>query len=108
MTEQVRTMKTYRYERSSALFERASKVIPNGIYGHFNPAMQVPMGTYPFYAASTEAARFRDVDGNEFIDYMCAYGPMILGYGNPVVDAAYTDGQRTSQQGLLGTGPGSA
>ena len=29
-----------------------------------------------------------DVDGNEFIDYMCAYGPMVLGYNHPKVDAA--------------------
>ncbi len=91
MSVRERAIKTYRYERSSALFERASKVIPNGIYGHFNPVHQVPTGTYPLYAASAKGARFRDVDGNEFIDYMCAYGPMILGYGNPAVDAAYTE-----------------
>ena len=44
---------------------------------------------YPFYAASGKGAHFTDVDGNEFIDYMCAYGPMVLGYDNQVVhDAA--------------------
>lgn len=91
MAEVKNAMKTYGYERSSALFERAAKVMPNGIYGHYNPAMQVPPGTYPFYVASAQGARFRDVDGNEFIDYTCAYGPMILGYGNPAVDAAYAE-----------------
>lgn len=34
------------------------------------------------------SARFWDVDGNEFIDYMCGYGPNVLGYGDPEVRAA--------------------
>lgn len=82
-------MDTYEYEKSRALFERAAKVIPCGIPGHFSPAPCVPVDAYPFYTQSAEGARFRDVDGNEFIDYMCAYGPMILGYRHPKVDEAY-------------------
>jgi len=77
------------YSGGRALFERANRVIPNGISGHFNPLMQKPPGTYPHFVRSGEGARFRDVDGNEYIDFMCAYGPMILGYGNPAVDAAF-------------------
>ena len=77
------------YSGSRALFERANRVIPNGISGHFNPQVQKPLGTYPYFVRSGKGARFRDVDGNEYIDFMCAYGPMILGYGNPVVDAAF-------------------
>jgi glutamate-1-semialdehyde 2,1-aminomutase len=80
---------SYSYTNSQALFERAKSVIPNGVYGHFNPVTLVPSGTYPNFAASAKGARFTDVDGNEFIDYMCAFGPMILGYANPVVDEAY-------------------
>ena len=76
------------YSGNRALFERANRVIPNGISGHFNPQVQKPLGTYPYFVRSGEGARFRDVDGNEYIDFMCAYGPMILGYGNPVVDEA--------------------
>jgi len=79
----------YNYTASQALFDRAKNVIPGGIYGHFNPANYQPKGTYPNYCARAEGARFWDVDGNEFVDYMCAYGPMILGYKNPVVDEAY-------------------
>ncbi|MFO8048542.1 MAG: aminotransferase class III-fold pyridoxal phosphate-dependent enzyme [Desulfosudaceae bacterium] len=81
-------MKTYTYERSRALFERAVRVIPCGIYGHFSPAPLIPPEDYPFYAEKAEGTRFTDVDGNEFIDYMCAYGPMILGYNNEAVDKA--------------------
>ena len=81
--------KLHVYSRGRALFERARKVIPSGIPGHFNPVVQKPHGAYPYYAQSSRGARFRDVDGNEYIDYMCAYGPMILGYGNSVVESAY-------------------
>ena len=82
-------METYEYSESRALFNRAAKVIPCGIYGHYSPAPCVPIEAYPFYVQRGEGARFWDVDGNEFVDYMCAYGPMILGYNNPVVDEAY-------------------
>ncbi len=81
-------MKTYSFARSQELFERATRVIPCGIYGHFSPAPLVPPTSYPFYAASGTGAHFTDVDGNDFIDYMCAYGPMVLGYDNKVVHEA--------------------
>jgi glutamate-1-semialdehyde 2,1-aminomutase len=81
-------MQTYTYSRSQDLFERAAKVIPCGIYGHFSPAPLVPPTSYPFFAARARGSHFFDVDGNEFIDYMCAYGPMVLGYNDPVVDEA--------------------
>ncbi len=81
-------MKTYTYKKSSALFKRAAQVIPCGIYGHMSPSPYVPAMNYPFYAARAKGAKFWDVDGNEYIDYMCAYGPMVLGYNHPGVDAA--------------------
>ncbi len=81
-------MKTYTYKKSFNLFKRAAKVIPCGIYGHMSPAPLIPPTDYPFYAAHAKGSHFHDVDGNEFIDYMCAYGPMVLGYNNPKVDAA--------------------
>lgn len=82
-------METYNYPNSQALFARAAKVIPCGVYGHFSPAPCVPVDAYPFFAARAQGARIWDVDGNEFVDYMCAYGPMVLGYRNPVVDEAF-------------------
>lgn len=82
-------MKIFDYPASRALFRRAGQVIPGGIPGHFSPLVQKPDGSYPNYCSQAEGARFRDVDGNEYIDFMCAYGPMILGYGNPVVDRAF-------------------
>ncbi len=83
-------METYQYSKSKELFERAAKVIPGGIYGHLGPANGcfIPKEAFPFFSDHAEGAYFWDVDGNRFIDYMCAYGPNILGYNDPDVDRA--------------------
>ncbi len=88
-------MKTYSYKNSQNLFKRAAKVIPCGIYGHFSPAPLIPAAHYPFFAASGRGSHFKDVDGNDFIDYMCAYGPMVLGYNHPKVEAAAAKYQKS-------------
>ena len=82
--------KIYTYEKSRAAFERAVKVIPSGIYGHQGPAegCYIPVEAFPLYSSKAEGAYLWDLDGNKFIDYMCAYGPNILGYHDPDVDAA--------------------
>lgn len=83
-------METYQYNKSKELFLRAAKVIPGGIYGHQGPANGcfIPKEAFPFFSDHAEGAYFWDVDGNRFIDYMCAYGPNILGYNDPDVDRA--------------------
>ncbi len=68
------------------LRERAERVIPNGMWGH-QRASSLPQG-YPQYFASGKDACVTDVDGNSYIDFMCAWGPIILGHRNPLVDAA--------------------
>lgn len=80
----------YTYEKSRAAFARATRVIPSGIYGHQGPSegVYVPREAFPLFSARAEGSRFWDVDGNEFIDYMCGYGPNVLGYHDPDVDAA--------------------
>ena len=80
-------MDLYRFDQSKALFERATKVIPSGISGNKNPAFAVP-GSFPYFAESGKGCRYIDVDGNEYIDYLAGYGPIVLGYNDPVVDAA--------------------
>ncbi len=78
------------YTHSAEWFERATEVIPGGIYGHLGPAEGcfMPVSAYPLFSERADGAYFWDVDGNRFIDYMCAYGPNILGYNDPDVDAA--------------------
>ena len=77
----------YRFERSQNLLARAVKVIPRGIYGTKSPALVVP-GSFPYYTDRGSGCRFHDVDGNEYIDYLCGFGSSLLGYADPVVDHA--------------------
>ncbi len=78
-----------RLAASHALWERARRVMPGGVYGHQNGAA---LGDgHPRFLARAERSRVWDVDGNEYVDWMCAYGPMILGYGHPAVEAAVAE-----------------
>ena len=83
-------MKTYQYDNSRALFTRAAKVLPGGVYGHQGPANGcfIPTDAFPFFSERAKGTYFWDVDGNRFLDYMCAYGPNILGYCDEDVDNA--------------------
>lgn len=83
-------METYQYSKSQKLFSRASEIIPCGIYGHLGPAeaCMIPVSAFPFYVDHAKGSHFWDIDGNNFIDYMCAYGPNVLGYADPDVEAA--------------------
>lgn len=78
------------YEKSRSEFIRAAKVIPSGVYGHLGPAEGcfIPVEAFPMFSSKAQGSYFWDVDGNRFIDYMCAYGPNILGYNDPEVDEA--------------------
>jgi len=82
-----------RFRCSQALFERAAQVIPGGIYGHASPAVAIP-GSFPYYAERARGCRYWDVDGNEYIDYLCGYGPVILGHQHPEVEEAAARQQR--------------
>ncbi len=78
------------YPKSREAFLRAARVIPSGVYGHLGPAEGcfVPVEAFPLFSSRAEGSYFYDLDGNRFIDYMCAYGPNILGYGDPDVEEA--------------------
>ncbi len=83
-------MEVYQYDRGKEQMEQALKVIPTGIYGHLGPAEGcfIPTRAYPFFSEKAKGAYFWDADGNRFIDYMCAYGPNVLGYGDEDVEEA--------------------
>lgn len=68
-------------------FSRASRVIPCGIYGHVAPAAMVPL-EFPYYVARAEGSRYWDVDGREYLDFLCSYGPVVLGHHHPEVEEA--------------------
>ena len=70
----------------ASLRARAQRVVPGGMWGHLNAA-RLPEG-YPQFFASAEGCRVRDVDGREYIDFMCSWGPVLLGHRHPEVQAA--------------------
>ena len=80
----------YKTKKSDEWYERAAKVIPAGVYGHLGPAegQFIPVNRWPRFSDKAQGTYFWDVDGNKYIDYMCAYGPNVLGYCDPDVDAA--------------------
>ena len=75
--------------RDRALRERAEAVIPGGMYGH--QSVRLLPDDYPQFFSRARGARLWDVDGNEFLDFMCAYGPNLIGYGDEAINKAFTD-----------------
>ena len=80
----------YQHEKSRGWFDRALKVIPSGVYGHLGPTegLFLPLEKWPLISSRAQGAYFWDMDGNRYLDFMCAYGPNVLGYNDPDVDAA--------------------
>ncbi len=75
-----------RLDQDRAWRQRARAVIPGGMYGHQNAA-RLP-AEYPQFFERGRGCRIWDVDGNEYIDLMCSYGPVVLGHADPKVEAA--------------------
>ena len=78
-------MSVYKMKKSHNLLERAKKVIPGGVFGHYKYAIRE---AGPVFFSRAKGAHFWDIDDNRYIDLMCAYGPAILGYNHPEVDEA--------------------
>jgi len=80
----------YSHEKSRMWFDRALNVIPSGIYGHLGPSegLFLPLDKWPLISQRAQGSYFWDMDGNRYLDLMCAYGPNVLGYNDPDVDAA--------------------
>ncbi|MEO2068982.1 MAG: glutamate-1-semialdehyde 2,1-aminomutase [Desulfurobacteriaceae bacterium] len=70
-------------ERSKTLFEEAKKYIPGGVNSPVRAFKSV--GDTPRFIAKAQGSHIWDVDGNEYIDYVCSWGPMILGHAHPEV-----------------------
>ena len=74
------------YQRSSQLFEAASQVIPGGVNSPVRAFKAV--GGTPIFVKKAKGAYLFDEDGNQLIDYINSWGPMILGHAHqPVIDA---------------------
>ena len=74
---------------SSALFERAQAVTPGGVNSPVRAFSAV--GGTPRFIRSAKGAWLTDVDGNEYVDLVCSWGPMLLGHAHPEVQAAIAE-----------------
>lgn len=70
-------------ETSKRLFERAALSIPGGVNSPVRAFKAV--GTHPVFVERALGSKIYDVDGNEYIDYVASYGPLILGHSHPEV-----------------------
>jgi glutamate-1-semialdehyde 2,1-aminomutase len=74
------------YEKSKELFERAQKSIPGGVNSPVRAFKSV--GGTPLFMQKAKGAYMYDADGNQYIDYIASWGPMILGHAHePIVKA---------------------
>lgn len=81
--------------RSTELFAKAKTLMPGGVNSPVRAFGSV--GREPLFIASSHGDRITDADGNEFIDFVCSWGPDILGHAHPaVIDAV----RRACENGL--------
>ena len=71
------------YERSRQLYEKARQIMPGGVNSPVRAFRAV--GGNPLFIARGKGSKIYDVDGNEFIDYVGSWGPLILGHCHPEV-----------------------
>ncbi|MEG1429941.1 MAG: glutamate-1-semialdehyde 2,1-aminomutase [Oscillospiraceae bacterium] len=71
---------------SEELFSAAQKVLPGGVNSPVRAFRAV--GITPRFIARADGAHIYDVDGKDYIDYVCSWGPMILGHNHPVIRQA--------------------
>jgi len=70
-------------EESKSLYDQAVQSIPGGVN---SPARAFgAVGGNPLFIERGEGARIQDADGNSYIDYVCSWGPLILGHANPTI-----------------------
>ena len=79
-------------EYSEKLWQEALRYLPGGVNSPVRAFRGV--GGTPFFTQRAKGSRLWDVDGNEYIDYVCSWGPMILGHAHPKVIKAVQEAAR--------------
>jgi len=77
-------------DESMAMFEDAKRLSPGGVLGIRRPYNFVE-GEYPIFIERGYGGHIVDVDGNDYIDMLCGYGPIILGYVEPEINQAVVE-----------------
>jgi len=80
-------------ELSDKMYAHALNIIPGAVAGIRRPYNFVP-GEYPIYFDNAKGGRVTDVDGNEYLDFLCAYGPIIIGHREEEIDNAAIEQMR--------------
>ncbi len=75
--------------RSDQLFSRALQSIPGGVNSPVRAFRGV--GGHPLFIARGDGSRIYDVDGNSYIDYVCSWGPLLLGHRHPAIVEALSE-----------------
>lgn len=75
------------FKRSDSLYEEAKSIIPGGVTNARHPT-KFYEGQYPIFMDRGKKCHVWDVDGNEYIDWILSFGPIILGHAHPRVDKA--------------------
>jgi len=73
---------SFNFKRSKEIYQDALDLIPGGTTGSRHPDFFI-RNSYPIYLSSGKGSHIFDVDGNEYIDWLCSYGPNVLGHGHP-------------------------
>jgi glutamate-1-semialdehyde 2,1-aminomutase len=76
-------------QRSAELYRRAVTLLPGGVNSPVRAMRSI--GRDPIFIASGHGATITDVDGNDYIDWVCSWGPLILGHADPEVIAAVNE-----------------
>ncbi|MCG8570024.1 MAG: aminotransferase class III-fold pyridoxal phosphate-dependent enzyme [Spirochaetes bacterium] len=80
-------MNQLKLDQNFKAYEEAKKLVPGGVLGIRRPYNFVE-GEFPIFFKEGKGSHVIDLDNNEYIDYLCAYGPIILGYRETEVDEA--------------------
>jgi len=85
--------------KNSVVFEEAKRYMPGGVSSPVRAFKAV--GGEPIVVERAEGSRIWDVEGNEYIDYLCSWGPIILGHSHPeVVSALYEQAKKGLSYGI--------
>ena len=88
-----------RYERSSALFREASRVLPGGVNSPVRAFKAV--GGTPVFVKQAKGAYFEDEDGNSYIDFIASWGPLLFGHAfEPVLEAVVERARKGTSFGM--------
>ena len=87
-------------ESSPIAFERAKRSVGGGV----GSGLRVAMRPHPLFVREARGAHVWNLDGDRYVDYVMAWGPLVLGYGNPRITEAMAEAEAATRMQVVGTG----